>query len=58
MVPTGLHIITSNYLEVLAAGLAGVLASPADDATAHPLQPEQVMVQSKGMQRWISMAVA
>ncbi|MBR9982380.1 MAG: exodeoxyribonuclease V subunit gamma, partial [Desulfatitalea sp.] len=31
---------------------------PADDATAHPLQPEQVMVQSKGMQRWISMAVA
>lgn len=40
------------------AGLAGVLATPPQDPGGHPLQPEQVMVQSKGMQRWISMAVA
>ncbi|MCJ8502503.1 exodeoxyribonuclease V subunit gamma [Desulfatitalea alkaliphila] len=56
--PTGLNIITSNRLEVLVAGLAGILATPPQDPGAHPLQPEQVMVQSKGMQRWISMAVA
>lgn len=52
------HIISSNHLEVLASGLAGLLGSPPESPEYHPLQPEVVLVQSKGMQRWISMAVA
>jgi exodeoxyribonuclease V gamma subunit len=55
---SGLHIITSNHLEVLAAGLAGLLGDIPEGDASRPLQPEVVLVQSKGMQRWISMAVA
>ena len=55
---SALHIITSNHLEVLAAGLAELVQTEPEHADAHPLRPESVLVQSKGMQRWLSMAVA
>ena len=50
----GLHIITSNALEILVQELSALLAQPLESA----LQPDTVLVQSKGMQRWISLAVA
>jgi exodeoxyribonuclease V gamma subunit len=53
-----LHIITSNHLEVLATGLAGLLQSLPDGGEHNPLQPEQVLVQSKGMQKWLCMSIA
>jgi exodeoxyribonuclease V gamma subunit len=53
-----LHIITSNHLEILATGLAGLLQSLPDGGEHNPLQPEQVLVQSKGMQKWLCMSIA
>ncbi len=50
----GLNLYMSNLLEVLAEKLAGVLASPLTSC----LQSEIVVVQSKGMERWISMELA
>ncbi|RJQ78751.1 MAG: exodeoxyribonuclease V subunit gamma [Desulfobacteraceae bacterium] len=55
---SGFHIFTGNRLEVLAGRLADVLRSVPAGAQYHPLQPQTVMVQSKGMQRWLSMTVA
>ncbi|MDA8137223.1 MAG: exodeoxyribonuclease V subunit gamma [Desulfobacteraceae bacterium] len=55
--PNGLHIITSNQMEILAAGLAKLLSN-SPDRLSHALRPETVLVQSKGMQRWVSMAIA
>jgi exodeoxyribonuclease V gamma subunit len=56
--PSGLHLIVSNRLEALGTALAELLrqADPPDPQTA--LQPEIVLVQSKGMQRWVSMQIA
>jgi exodeoxyribonuclease V gamma subunit len=51
---TGLRIFTSNRLEILADELAEVLRKP----LRAPLEPELVLVQSKGMERWISMELA
>ncbi len=51
---SGLHLYTSNQLEILAEKLAGVLSSP----LSTPLQNEIIVVQSKGMERWISMELA
>jgi exodeoxyribonuclease V gamma subunit len=49
-----LHIYVSNHLEALGACLAELVRhSPAD-----PLEPETILVQSKGMQRWLSMTIA
>jgi len=45
---------TSNRMERLADRLADILRRPLPD----PLQPELVVVQSRGMQRWISMEIA
>lgn len=56
MIP-GLHIYTGNRLEVLAGAMARVLAS-AGDQKRNPLEPEWIVVQSKGMQRWLSMGLA
>lgn len=58
MATTGLHIVTSNQMEILAAGLAELLRFPPDAGGFHPLRAETVIVQSKGMQRWVSLAVA
>jgi exodeoxyribonuclease V gamma subunit len=49
-----LRIFTSNYLEVLAEELAGTLARP----LSSPMVPEIIVVQSRGMERWISMELA
>ncbi len=50
----GVNIYTSNRLEVLADELARVLEHPLPS----PLQKEIIMVQSKGMERWVSMELA
>ena len=50
----GLILYTSNRLEILAEKLAQVLSAP----LASPLQPEIILVQSKGMERWVSMELA
>ena len=48
------NLITSNYLENLADRLAEVVAAPLPS----PLEREIILVQSKGMERWISMRLA
>ena len=49
----GLTLYTSNRLETLAEKLAGVLRRPGD-----PLRADIVVVQSRGMERWLSLALA
>ena len=49
-----LHIYTSNHMENLVSALAGVVARP----LSSPLTPEVIVVQSKGMQRWLAMELA
>ena len=51
---TGLHVYTSNRMEILAEQLAQIVRSPLPS----PLAPEIIVVQSRGMERWISMALA
>lgn len=48
-----LELYTSNRLEILAEALAEVVAQPMP-----PMKPETILVQSGGMQRWISMQLA
>ncbi len=50
----GLKIYSSNRLEELAGRLAEILSSP----LASPLARETILVQSKGMERWLSMELA
>ena len=50
----GLNIFTSNRMEILAEQLARIVRGPLPS----PLSPEIIVVQSKGMARWISMALA
>ena len=49
-----LNIYTSNRMENLVAALADVLAHP----ISSPLAPEVIVMQSKGMQRWLAMELA
>jgi len=49
-----LRLFTSNRLENLSAELAGVISTP----LASPLDKEIVVIQSRGMERWISMELA
>ncbi len=49
-----LKLIESNRLEVLSQALAASLSSP----LSSPLTPEIIVVQSRGMQRWLSMELA
>jgi exodeoxyribonuclease V gamma subunit len=49
-----LNIYTSNRLENLVEVLASVVAEP----LASPFVPETIVVQSKGMQRWLAMELA
>lgn len=50
----GLYLFTSNRLEVLAEKLAERLRSP----LSSPLTPEVIVVQSRGMERWVSLELA
>ncbi len=50
----GLRLIESNRLEVLSQALAASLSEP----LSSPLSPEIIVVQSLGMQRWLSMELA
>jgi exodeoxyribonuclease V gamma subunit len=49
-----LTIYTSNRMENLVEALANVVAEP----LASPFAPEVIVVQSKGMQRWLAMELA
>jgi exodeoxyribonuclease V gamma subunit len=49
-----LRIFTGNRLEILADRLAEVVSRPLSTA----FEPETVIVQSRGMERWVSMALA
>jgi exodeoxyribonuclease V gamma subunit len=49
-----LRLFTGNRLDLLAEALARVLEAP----LASPLDQEIIVVQSKGMERWISMQLA
>ena len=51
---SGLHIFTSNRMEVLIEQLADRVCEP----LASPLAPEIIVVQSRGMERWITMELA
>lgn len=51
---TTFRLFTGNQLENLSAALADVLSTP----LSSPLQPEIFVVQSSGMERWISMEIA
>ena len=50
----GFHVHTGNRTEVLVARLAAVLRDP----LAHPLTPEIIVLQSRGMERWVAMELA
>ena len=49
-----LHVYHSNRLELLADQLCALLEAPA----RHPLEPENVVVQSTGMARWLALRIA
>lgn len=49
-----LNIYTGNRMENLVEALASVVAEP----LASPFVPETIVVQSKGMQRWLAMELA
>jgi exodeoxyribonuclease V gamma subunit len=50
----GLKLFQSNQMEVLAQALADLLRTP----PLHPLESEIIVVQSKGMERWLSLELA
>ena len=50
----GLNIFTSNRLEILAAQLAQQMKTPVSES----LQPETIVIQSAGMERWIFQQLA
>ena len=49
-----LNIYTSNRLEILAEQLARIVRDP----LPNPVAPEIIVVQSRGMERWVSMELA
>ena len=50
----GLKLYTSNRLEALVGRLEEVLRVPLED----PMAPEIILVQSRGMERWVSLELA
>ena len=50
----GLKLYTSNRLEALLDALASIVKEP----LSSPLESEIIVVQSKGMERWLSMELA
>ena len=53
MKKTGFNIFTGNRLE----NLAELLAETIDEPLASPLTPELIVLQSKGMEQWLSMEI-
>ncbi|MCW5559557.1 MAG: exodeoxyribonuclease V subunit gamma, partial [Verrucomicrobiae bacterium] len=53
--PHGLQIVSSNRLEALAERLAAAVAAP---RSGDPLAPEWIVVQSRGMARWVQLELA
>ena len=51
---SGLKLFSSNRLEILAEKLAETFGKP----LASPLEPEIIVVQSKGMEKWVSLQLA
>ena len=51
---SGLKVYTSNRLEILAEKLAQIVSDPIPSL----FSPEIIIVQSRGMERWVSMALA
>ncbi|MBW2014886.1 MAG: exodeoxyribonuclease V subunit gamma, partial [Deltaproteobacteria bacterium] len=49
-----LKIYTSNHMEILAEQLARIVRDPLPS----PLVPEIIVVQSRGMERWVSMEIS
>jgi exodeoxyribonuclease V gamma subunit len=56
--PSQFQVITANRLETLANALSDVVIDHPDRTAADPFQPETIVVQSKGMQDWLSMILA
>ncbi|MBU4209427.1 MAG: exodeoxyribonuclease V subunit gamma, partial [Proteobacteria bacterium] len=54
----GLNIFTSNRLEILAEQLSRIIGSPFSNTLPSPLSREIIVVQSKGIGRWLSMELA
>jgi len=52
--PLTMYLYRSNRTETLVEALCGVVRVPA----ARPLEPETVVVQSRGMERWLSLQLA
>ncbi len=52
--PAGFFVHTGNRTERLAAALCEELETP----PLHPLSPEIILVQSRGMERWLSLRIA
>ena len=52
--PKGFHVHASNRLESLAEQLADIIQTP----LSSPLASEVIVVQSRGMERWLSMKLA
>ena len=50
----GLNIFTSNCMETLAEQLALIVRAP----LSSPFSPEIIVVQSRGMERWVAMELA
>ncbi|NNF99283.1 MAG: exodeoxyribonuclease V subunit gamma [Desulfobacteraceae bacterium] len=54
----GLIVHTSNRLEILIEQLAGILSAVPSGRMPVAVRPDIVVVQSKGMERWISLELA
>ncbi|MBU4185937.1 MAG: exodeoxyribonuclease V subunit gamma [Proteobacteria bacterium] len=54
----GLNIFTSNRLEILAEQLSRIIGNPVSGTLPSLLSGEIIVVQSRGMERWLSMELA
>ena len=54
----GFHIFVSNRLEVLVRQLAREISHPRGGAAAAVLRPEAIVIQSRGMERWLALELA
>ena len=50
----GFNILSSNRTEILSYQLAQIMRTP----LSSPLMPETIVIQSQGMERWVSMEIA
>ncbi|MFZ2039595.1 MAG: exodeoxyribonuclease V subunit gamma, partial [Desulfobacterales bacterium] len=54
----GLHIFTSNRMEILVQALAREVSRPRGSTPAAVLRPETIVIQSRGMERWLAIELA